>query len=202
VRSGVPRRAPAHRVPPTPASGTRTRCTAARSALVRSAAARRGREGRIGTAARAPPPGRSGRSLAVLVRWFVPARIPSALPSSPFVGAARNKRREASASTSLSRDSPSVFKRGASEWSRSRPQVLPAFGASDCGLYVDEHTPWVTAGSHTAEVGVSTLADERLNHKRDVSGAFAEPTHEVWKPFAAEGDVHPDLVPLLDERQL
>jgi hypothetical protein len=49
-------------------------------------------------------------------------------------------------------------------------------------------------------VGRSALAEKGANYKRDIGGPFTKPTHEVWKPFAPEGHVDPDVVTFAGKR--
>src|ERR1700716_2566447 len=47
-----------------------------------------------------------------------------------------------------------------------------------------------------------TLSEDGAHDKRDIRGPFAQPAHEIWKPFATEWDVHPNAIAFLDERRL
>ena len=195
--------APAHPSHPTPASRTRTRCTAARSAPVRSAAARRGREGRTGTAARAPPPGRSAPidgCAGALIRGC-PDSV--RIAEFPFRSArARVTGRKRLLLSHSAARQPSGFQeqchRMAERLRRLNAREVSTPYEADCWrVYVARHTAvgngWATYGR--GGIGQpSRMSARRTN--ATLAGPFTKPTHEVGKPFAPEGDVDPHAVAL------
>jgi hypothetical protein len=125
-------------------------------------------------------------------------RVPLSLARHPI------ESRKASASTSLGRATARRFSRAVPENGPAIPRELAALAvfvrARIADVWAVHHPPWVTAGPSTAEVCRLPLANQRADDERDIGGTFTKPTHEVWKPFAPEGDVNPDALALPDQR--